>query len=333
MVKNKKVGKYNYSPDVKTRDKIDKGFSKGWGFHFPSNEDYWLDCHTHYGRQFTPKAYYETYETFEKFFANLDAFRLDSIITIINNPEMIPVCKAIASHSPNFNWLYWMHYEKPDHKIMEEAIKQGAKGLKLHNNAILVNKDAKPDVWLSKKWDKVFKVVEKAKLPVLWHITQRMSVSPYHGGNEFKTLANSNQSVLAATLEVVKKYPKIPFIGAHQIYLGLEQLEKLFKKYKNLYIDTSVGFFLRWADTLNEPDKEVYRDFFTKYSDRILFGSDCTFVGKIDEYLTQSFLAHARFILNLNLTDDVLQKVAHKNAEKLFKIEPLTWKRRGNTRP
>ncbi|HNS32095.1 MAG TPA: amidohydrolase family protein [bacterium] len=332
MKNEKSLPKYHYSPDVKERESMDNGFSKGWGFHFPSNESYWLDCHTHYGRKFTPAAYLETYRMLEEWFSRMDAFRLGGIIAIITDPEMFPVCREVSSHNPYFNWIYWMPYDKPDPELMQKAMEYGARGLKLHNNIILSGA-AKPDIWLNKEWAKVFHIVEKAELPVLWHMTQRMSASPYHGGNVSKPFPNSNQEVLSKTLEVVRRYPGIPFIGAHQIYLGLEKLEELFKKYRNLYIDSSIGFFLRWADTLSNSDRNILRNFFIKHSDRILFGTDSGFTGKIDEYLVQSFLCHPRFILHLNLPDAELQNTAHANAERLFRIEPLSPVRRGNSRP
>jgi len=323
---------YPYSPDVRERDTMDNGFSKGWGFHFPTSESYWLDCHTHFGRAFTPKAYAETHNMLEELFSRLDAFRLGGIIAIIKDVNMFPVCMDVAAHSPHFNWIYWMHYENPDREIMEKAIEDGARGLKLHNNVIL-NGAAKPDIWLSDKWDKVFKELEKARLPVLWHMTQRISASPYHGGNFSKPFANSNQEMLSNTLEVVRRYPGIPFIGAHQIYLGIERLAELFEKHENLYIDTSIGFFLRWADSLCDSDRNILRSFFIKYSGRILFGTDLGLGGRVDDYLMQCFLCHARFMLNLRMPDKELQMVAHGNAEKLFRIEPISPRRRGNSRP
>jgi hypothetical protein len=85
---------------------------------------------------------------------------------------------------------------------------------------------------------------------------------------------------------------------------------------------------------LYEEDRIILWDFFKKYRDRIVFGTDSGVApDKIDEYLIQGFLCHARFISQLRLPFDVLQEVAYKNAERLFGIKPVSSSRRGNVRP
>lgn len=332
MNSQKRYMNFAHAPDVLERETSDNGFSKGWGMHFPTSESYWLDCHTHYGRQYTSEANYDMHYMLEEWFSRLRAYRLGGIITIIKDCSMINVCQHLSALYQHFHWLLWMPCDRPDHGIMQQAIESGASGLKLHNNAIF-NGEADPDVWLSNKWAKVFAVMEQTELPVLWHMTQRVSASPYHGGLPGRPSLCSNEKALASVLKVIRRYPRIPFVGAHQIYLGPERLADLFQTYKNLYIDTSIGFALRWADELHNRDKIILRAFFTKYADRIIFGSDSALTGKLDDYLAQGFLCHPRFILRLNLPDKVLQNIAHCNAERLFKIAPLPITRRGNFMP
>ena len=63
---------------------------------------------------------------------------------------------------------------------------------------------------------------------------------------------------------VADKYPKINFIGAHQLHIGWERLGELFDKYPNLYTDTSTGCFLNPDDDFYSEDKEYLRNFFIK---------------------------------------------------------------------
>jgi predicted TIM-barrel fold metal-dependent hydrolase len=199
-----------------------------------------------------------------------------------------------------------------------------------------------PECWFSDKWMEIFKLAESSGLLVLWHVTQRVSYSPYHGGGlnpywaegQEKGVRFTNEDLLQAFLKILKTFPRLKVIGAHQLHIGLDRLSSLLDEYDNLFIDTSCGFYLRWADTLYEEDRKVLWEFFMKYRERILFGSDSgVSPNKIDEYLIQGFLCHARFINQLRLPYDVLQLVSHENSERLFGLEPVSAARRGNVRP
>jgi len=97
------------------------------------------------------------------------------------------------------------------------------------------------------------------------------------------------------------------------LHIGLDKLAPLLDAYENLYIDTSCGFVLRSDDDFCVGDREILYDFFVKYQDRILFGTDSALVpGAVDEYVIQSFLTHTRFIHKLGLPYDILQKIAYE---------------------
>jgi predicted TIM-barrel fold metal-dependent hydrolase len=101
-----------------------------------------------------------------------------------------------------------------------------------------------------------------------------------------------------------------------------------------VYIDTSIGCFVRWGDEMYPEDRKKLRDFFIKYADRILFGTDIG-MGKGYNLETEhlSLMGHIRFVRQLRLPYDELQKVSHENAEKLFRIEKSSDVRTGNIRP
>jgi predicted TIM-barrel fold metal-dependent hydrolase len=111
-------------------------------------------------------------------------------------------------------------------------------------------------------------------------------------------------------------------------------MKRLFAEYKNLYVDSTVGMYLRWADGFVEEDRLYLRDFIEAWGARILFGTDADmFPGCMDEYAAQSFLCHARFLLKLGLSHKTLQDVAWRNAQELLNLGPVSSARRGNTRP
>lgn len=329
---------YPHSPYIKDRDTVDNGFSKGWGFHFPPSEEYWVDCHNHL---YSCKTANDALKMTHQWFSRLDAYRLGKALFICEDESCFDDYKNAAESDCRFEWLYWMKADNPDLELFKKAIESGAVGLKLHNDKIMLGECAF-DCWLNSEWSKIFELAESKGIPVLWHVTQRVAYSPYHGGGynaywsegQKKGISFTNEDLLEVFVKVLERYPKLKVIGAHQLYIGLDKLSKLLDNYENLYFDTSVGFYLRWADSLDEEDRKIYLEFITKYKDRILFGSDSGVApDKIDEYLVQGYLCHARFISKLRLPYDVLQMITHKNCEKVFGLKRVSSARRGNVRP
>ena len=96
---------------------------------------------------------------------------------------------------------------------------------------------------------------------------------------------------------------------------------ELLDKHPNLYTDTAASCYLRAEDDFYEEDRDYLRDFFIKYADRIMFGTDASsrrHPGTDDRVVSET-LGHERFINKLNLPEEVLQKVAYKNAERIYK--------------
>lgn len=72
---------------------------------------------------------------------------------------------------------------------------------------------------------------------------------------------------------ILKKHPKTMFIGAHMgsLTFDLKQLGDTFDKYPNFHVDCSAR-----TRILGRLNPQAVRDFFVKYQDRILFGTDST---------------------------------------------------------
>jgi len=328
-----------HSPYIKEREKLDGGFSKGFGFHFPPNEEYWVDAHCHLK---DAETHAELYQALNEWFGKLDPYRLGRVIAIVKNDGPFKAYGDLKNQDERFEWIIWIHHDNPDPELLEKAYENGCVGVKLHNSPLMKG-EGEPEVWRSDEWEIMFDLIEKKELPILWHVTQRMSASPYHGGGPKaywsegyeKGIDFNNEDLLNISLEIIERHPGIDLIGAHQLHVGLERLSDLFDKYENLYTDTSCGFYLRPFDHLYPEDKEILRNFFLDYEDRLLFGTDAPLApgAAEDDYFVQGFLCHPRFISQLTLPHETLQKVAHKNAEKLFGLKERSISRRGSVRP
>lgn len=334
---------YQYSPDVSERESSDNGFSRGWGMHFPAAEEYWFDIHAHVEYWEPEELQYRIREYLEKaegFNINSTALILPMIakktgkenqITFLNYfPDGDSVKRYISMFdgNPKFKFFLYLDHRKPDTGLLREAANAGICGIKLHNAPVITDGDDCA-VWLSDEWRKVFCEIEKLGLPVLWHVTQRLTDSPYTGGgrNSYwkdgweKGVTYTNEDLLQVYLKIVEGFPGINFISAHQLHLGWERLAGLFDRYENLFSDTSIGCYLRMHDEVSACDREYIRDIYCRYGDRMLFGTDIIIgdefqIKKHNEIID----GHIRFIKQLRLPYEVLQNVSHLNALKLFKI-------------
>lgn len=229
-------------------------------------------------------------------------------------------------------------------KRLEEDVRNGAVGLKFFKNFGMSVKypDGRRMHVDDPAMDKVFEVCAREKLPVLIHVADPAPFwQPHDKYNEKwlelklrpgrkKTAPPSFEDLVEERNRLVAKHPKVNFILAHMGWHGgdLKKLGKLFDENPNLYVDI--------AAVLYELGRVPFsgREFFIKYSDRILFGKDSWAPDEFpyywrvfetrDEYFDYYRRYHAHWQLyGLRLPDDVLKKVYYKNALRLIsRIDP-----------
>jgi len=227
-------------------------------------------------------------------------------------------------------WSAWIDHREPNPKLIHSVAKAGAVGIKLHN-APVIETNAPYDVWLSDAWSETFNAIDECKLPVLFHVTQRLPSSKYTGGGRnvyweegWKNgVTYNNEDLLQAFLTCCRRFPNISFIGAHQLHIGWERLDELFTEFPNLYVDTTIGCMLRLYDNFYEADKEFLRRVFIKWADRIIFGTDALWCMDHRQFNMDFYRQHIRFITSLDLPGDALNKICHGNTERLYNIKPL----------
>lgn len=328
-----------HSPYVEQRETLDNGFSKGWGFHFQPSEEYVIDAHAHMLVESGEKE--EICDTLNRWFSYTEAYRMQKIVALITRKNQFEAYSEVAKEDSRLSWMFWPDINEPDLDAVKKAVSLGACGLKLHNHKIMKG-EAPLGIWESNEWEEIFAYLNENKVPILWHLTQRVSYSPYHGGgyNPYfsegaeKGIYVTNHQMMEQFERIMEKFPNIPMIAAHQCYLGLPEMAKLLDKYPQLTFDTTVGFYMRWCDTIYEEDREVYYDFFMKYSDRLLFGTDTDLKpDTVNHYQVEAFKCHLRFIHQLRLPDNELQNICWKNAERILKLESMGSARKYNARP
>ncbi len=226
-------------------------------------------------------------------------------------------------------------------KMMEEAVKQGVRGLKVYKGLGLTDKDnngnriAVDDPRLDPIWAKCGEL----GIPVLIHSGEPNSFwKPKDKYNERwlelkqepsryrdpKKLP-SFDSIMSEQHHVFRKHPETKFIDAHLGWYGndLEKLGKLFDELPNVY--TELGAVL--AELGRQPKSA--RAFMIKYQDRVMMGKDTykkeeyyTYFRVLetdDEYFDYYRKRHAHWkMYGLALPDSVLKKVYYQNALKVI---------------
>lgn len=221
---------------------------------------------------------------------------------------------------------------------LAEDVENGAQGLKFFKNfGMDVFADGTRVHSDDARLDGVFAVCAREGIPVLIHTAEpAMFFEPHDKYNERwlelklrpgrkRPPEPSFETLLAERDRLVKKHPKVNFILAHMGWHGndLARLGKLFDDNPNVYVDV--------AAVLYELGRVPFsgREFVIRYADRVLFGKDSFRPEEFpnywrvfetrDEYFDYYRRYHAHWQLyGLDLPDEVLKKVYHKNALRLI---------------
>ena len=254
--------------------------------------------------------------------------------------------RVIVFFSPDFSGIDSPNWSAREVKKLEEAVKLGARGLKIFKTLGLEIKDStgqfvKVD---DPRIDPIWETCGRLGIPVLIHITDpKAFFTPVDRFNErYDELAAHpdwafgggkyppKDEIIAARNRIMARHPQTIFIGAHvgNMPEELHQVGMWFDTYPNFYVDISA----RISELGRQPF--TARKFFIDYQDRVLFGTDTApsaeayriyyrFLETQDEYFDPAGGHHLQgrwMIYGVNLPDEVLEKIYHKNAEKILSM-------------
>jgi predicted TIM-barrel fold metal-dependent hydrolase len=247
-----------------------------------------------------------------------------------------------------FTQMDWSKIDDPNFSAemvaqLDESVKRGARGLKILKDWGLGVKDKSGKLVAidDPRMDPVFEECGRLGIPVSIHVTDPEAFfTPIDNHNErYEELsANptwsfygpqwpSKESLLNERNHVVEKHPHTTFIALHVANWpeNLDAVSGWLDKYPNMYVE----FGARQAELGRQPRRAV--KFFHDYQDRIMFGTDMVPTNEMyanqfrwletaDEYFPYfGYPAQGRWeIYGMELPDSILEKVYHKNAEKIF---------------
>jgi len=247
-----------------------------------------------------------------------------------------------------FTQIDWKRVDEPDFsgsmvKQIDDAVARGARGLKVlkdfgltvrHKSGELVKVDD-PEL------DPIWADCGRLGIPVAIHTTDPEAFfHPVNGENErFEELLHhpdwsfyghqfpSKESLLTARERVFARHSGTTFIALHvgNWPENLDYVSQQLDRLPNVVIEVGA----RQAEIGRQPRRA--REFFEKYQDRILFGTDMTpeeglyrnwfrFLETADDSFDYwGAPEQGRWkIYGLNLPDEILNKVYRRNAERIF---------------
>lgn len=313
-------------PDNMERETGDNGFSIGFGNTNHAYSFNWFDSHVHLAWSHYPNRLKgnQIQEVMERWYHLVGEYH--SSRTILLDPYLETM--EWARNDPRTHVFWWMTWDQSDQlpEIMRRVNEGLIQGLKLHTGDFRA-KDQDYRIMTTPEWQEIYTWCDQRELPILIHVNQHWGDQDYtygKGAKEFwKRAAYTNQELLDFFLdEMVGKYPRVKWIMPHMNFQGIESLSILLDKYPNLYLDTSIGMFLRQYDFLTPDEIRPYREFCIKYADRLMFGTDAFAYHPLEseypEHIRNWWLPHYIFIMQLRLPQETLDMISHGTCEKVL---------------
>ena len=250
-------------------------------------------------------------------------------------------------------------------EMLKDHIASGARMVKVWKNHGMVIQDASgafiqiDDPRIQPVWD----FLTREKIPVIAHIGEPLQAwrelqegnphyNYYRDHPQYHAYQHpeipSYETIIAARDNWVAKNPNMTIVAAHMGSMShdLGMVAERLDKFPNLYAETAA----RWGDITGQ-DPAFVRDFFIKYQDRVMYGTDLA-TGKPEEegreeadkqlaakietmfemdwkYLTTSdslvfddgMISFPIKTKGINLPDSVLKKFYYDNAAKVLKFD------------
>lgn len=284
---------------------------------------------------------------------------MDEIQSMLDDVHSMGITDACLAALPyrsvaeNISALYWkMHYKKmritafgglhltdryadiPYEKQAEKLLDLGCDGIKLiemHPELVEYTKKfiSHPD------YDSMLSMLEERGVPVLLHSNNPKecwapSAEGMHQGlalyqGKALNAEASYEDLYHETLKMLDKHPKLNIVIAHFFFLSsdMERAKYVLEKYPKLRLDLTPGTDMYFHFM---KDAEGWKNFFTDYSDRILFGTDCNtykdfnkgIIELVYRFLTEeggfTMPCYGNYdIVGLGLSETVVEKICYTN--------------------
>ena len=318
-----------------------------------------IDIHEHMGKLVLGENYQDQYDLIQ-YEQELKRLNVRHVVNLdgVWGHEFIQMMKHTEDLKHMISTFVWIDVSKIDEPDFSEQVKthlteayaKGARGIKMWK-VISLNQKDKAGNYIRTDDDRLQVVYETAaelNIPILIHIADPVAFflpidevnERYEelGANPDWAFGKPDQYSFHELMEMqdnmIRKNPKTNFIVAHfgSYAENLDHVAQRLDQFPNMYIDIAA----RIAELGRVPYSS--REFFLKYSNRILYGTDCTptnlkahhkyfrFLETFDEYFEYQEEGEepgqGRWrIYGIGLPDEVLKDVYYRNACKLLNLD------------
>ncbi len=212
----------------------------------------------------------------------------------------------------------------PFERQVEGLLKLGCDGIK-----IMCSPDLRRFVGFGlddTRYNKMFSMLNELKTPVNIHLADPRSFwddGQVYGDGSFLTYEQHYTEIF----KVLDKYPNLKITFAHFMFLSddPDEAARVLDKYPNVYFDLTPGTEM-YFNFSEKP--EFWHDFFTKYSDRMIFGTDSNTIKNCNlqlnrlvyrtltenhDIFTERCYGRDFNVRGLALSDEVVNKICFEN--------------------
>ena len=235
----------------------------------------------------------------------------------------------------------------PYEKQVERLLSVGCDGMKFIQMKPNVRKHLGRGI-CDPAYDAAFSILEETRTPVLihsadpetfWDITKmepdHVKLGWYYGDGTFPT----SEQIYTETFARLDRNPRLNVILAHFFFLSFKPDEavRVLERYPNVFFDLTPGWEMYDGFAANV---DFWHDFFEKYSDRIIFGTDdhdnraayrhknigrsvCTILEH-ERGAFELSTFEGRRVAGLGLSDGTLDKICRENFLRYVGKSPAT---------
>ncbi len=305
-----------------------------------------IDIHSHHFRgvdkNYLNKLSKEMDEMNMRIIVNLSGGTGDNLKKHVDSGKAFMPGRYVVFANINIRSIDEQDWAENTVKALENDVKNGARGLKIYKSQGMDDKDkngkriAIDDPRIAPVWE----ACGRLGIPILIHSgdpaafwqpadenNERWLELKTRGGRNRQNFEASWEQVMTEHFNIIRRHKNTNFISAHMGWYpnNLTKLATLLDELPNMNVE--IGAVI--AELGRQP--RAAKSFFTKYSDRILFGKDSYVVEEFPTYFRvletadEYFPYHKRYhafwkMYGMELPDDVLKKVYYKNALRLLKI-------------
>lgn len=217
---------------------------------------------------------------------------------------------------------------------LDELEKIGFDGIKMIEGKPTAHRTIGKNL-LNSDHDRFFAEAEARGTHIIFHVNDPKEFWEKEGGDYYgdDTYA-TNEELYRQAYAILEKHPNLKVTFAHFFFKSdtPKDLIELFEKYPNVCVDLTPG----WEMYLSFYENKAYfKEFFEKYSKRILLGTDAYFprpsecsmwlVDRVYRFLASPDIVKAvadRYESGLCISNEAIENITYKNFESRVSEEP-----------